>query len=127
MRKITIRRKAYRRKSFVAHRGRKKYRVKATKVPATVYKAVDRGKRGRGKKVIPTLKTGELSKHGYSFSKRASTRHRALVKSVKEDGYRTTISRLTALQVLFKRTNPKYSKIAKSDREWLRKNYSGSW
>ena len=126
-RKLRIRRKGYHRKGFIAHRGRKTYRVKPAYVPPTTYYRKDVGTVGRGRKVIPPLEEGELKKHGYGFNKPASVRRRALVKSMKEDGYRTTIGRLIALQVLFKRTSPTKSKIAASDREWLVKKYGGSW
>lgn len=75
-----------------------------------------------GKKVIPELEEGELTKHGYRMNKSASARRRALAKSVKEDGYMTTVHRLIALQVFFKR-NKKLKNIAISDRKWLVKKY----
>jgi len=111
---ITIKRKGYRRKD-------------GTYVKPTTYKRRDVGKRGRGPKVIPPLQEGELSKHGYRFTKPARVRHLALSKSVKEDGYRKVLGRLIALQVLFKRTKPRFSKIAASDRMWLVKKFGGSW
>jgi hypothetical protein len=92
------------------------------------YKLVrDVGKPGRGEKVIPPLKTGELAKHGYRLTAPESVRHKALGKSVAEDGYRTTLGRLNALYVLFKNTRPKYSQIAEKDRDWLVETYGGSW
>jgi hypothetical protein len=85
----------------------------------------DVGARGRGPKVIPTLAEGELSKHGYSMSASSATRRRALAKSVREDGYKTTVGRMIALQVLFKRTRPSYSAKAIADRRWLVSRYGG--
>jgi hypothetical protein len=76
-----------------------------------------------GKKVIPELEEGELTKHGYRILAPPGVRHRALALSVKEDGYKTTVSRLIALQVLFKRTNPRYARIVARDRRWLVSKY----
>ena len=113
VRKLRIRRRGY-----IAER-RVDGKVVRYRVKPTTYYRKDVGTPGRGKKVIPPLEEGELKKHGYSLSAPEEVRHRALVKSVEEDGYKTTVSRLIALQVLFKRTNPHYSRIAKKDREWL--------
>lgn len=81
------------------------------------------GAPGKGKRVIPPLKAGELSKHGFALSKKAKSRRRAILKSVKEDGYITTKGRLWALVQLMKRTTPVYSKRARGDFNWLVKNY----
>lgn len=120
MKKLRIKRKGY-----IARRrvdGVTTYRVKPT-----VYYRKDIGAPGRGKRVIPPLEEEELKKHGYSLNAPEEIRHKALAKSIAEDGYRKTLGRLIALQVLFKRTSPRYSKIAARDREWLVKNYGGSW
>jgi hypothetical protein len=81
------------------------------------------------RRVIPPLEEGELSKHlpvEYRdtpfFEAPPRARHQAYRGSVKEDGMRTTMSRLTALQVLNKRTNPRIARKAAKDREWIRKN-----
>jgi hypothetical protein len=117
VRKLRIRREGY-----IARRGGTIYRVRPT-----VYYRRDIGTPGRGKKVIPPLEAGELIKHGYRISAPKSVRHKALSASVREDGYRTTVGRLIALQVFFKRTKPKYSRIVARDREWLVKTYGGEW
>ncbi|MEM4975747.1 MAG: hypothetical protein QXT64_00310 [Desulfurococcaceae archaeon] len=80
----------------------------------------------RKRKVIPELERGELTKHlpkkyrekGF-FNLPAKIRRQALVKSMKEDGYKTVVSRLTALQVLNKRKNPEVARKAAQDRRWL--------
>lgn len=87
------------------------------------YMRRDVGAPGRGKQVIPPLKAGELTKHGFSFKKSARARRRALAKSVREDGYIVTKSRMQALAVFFKRTKPEYSMKAKNDFRWLVKTY----
>ena len=106
------------RKGYTAKRGKTKYRVK----PTTFY-IKDRGKKGRGRKILPELKKGELTKHGFHIRNSAASRRRALAKSVKEDGYKATLGRLIALQVLFKRTHPSYAKRLIADRKWLVKTY----
>jgi len=103
------------------------YTRKGKKIHRKGYFKKDVGAFGRGPKVIPPLEEGELTKHGFSINASASARRRALTKSVKEDSYRTTLSRIIALQVLFKRTNPTYSKRMESDRKWLVKRFGGSW
>jgi len=91
------------------------------------YTRKDVGKPGRGEKVIPPLEENELKKHGFSIKAKASVRRRALSKSVAEDGYRTTLGRVVALQVFFKNTKPEYSKRMEKDRKWLVKKYGGRW
>jgi len=84
----------------------------------------------RKRKVIPELERGELTKHlpkkhqgKRFFSLPAEVRRRALARSVKEDGYKTVVSRLIALQVLNKRKNPEVARKAAQDRKWLVKTF----
>ena len=88
-----------------------------------LYRREDVGVKGKGLKVIPPLKVGELTKHGFALYKPAKSRRQAIIESVKEDGYVSTKGRLWALVQLLKRTVPIYSKRAKSDFKWLVKNY----
>ena len=91
----------------------------------------DRGAIGRGPKVIPPLKGGEMSKHLLPkrlqdkpfFSCSVNARRNAIVRSVKEDGYITVKGRLFAIHQLTKRTNRTVSRKARSDFNWLVKNY----
>ena len=121
--KLTVRRKAYTRKSFTAKRGRKKYRVKRTKVPAARFKIKDIGAPGRGKKRVPPLKEGILKKLGYSIKKTAIARRRALTKDVKKRGYKRTKGSVWALVQFFKRTHKSFSAKARADFNWLVKKY----
>jgi hypothetical protein len=103
---------------------------KGKRVHRKGYYKTDLGAPGRtplSRQVIPPLEEGELTKHGFSMSKSTTSRRKALAKSVKEDGYRTTLGRIIALQVFFKRTNPTYSRRMESDRKWLVKKFGGSW
>mgnify|MGYP000701639980 CR=1 FL=1 len=68
------------------------------------------------------LEEGELTKHGYHLDKSLIARHRALNKSVKEDGYVTVIRRLNLLRIFNKKNKDKYDLIT-SDMEYLRKKY----
>jgi len=45
---------------------------------------------------------------------------------VRKFGYKKTTDKLIDLQVLNKNRNPEFSRVAKSDRSWLRTEYRGS-
>jgi hypothetical protein len=116
--RIRVRPTTYRRKGKLIHR--KGY----------VYEREDVGAPGKGPKVIPPLKEGELSKHlpeKYKdvpfFDAPAKARRLAYKRSIEEDGYKVTVSRLTAIQVLNKRTNPEIARKAARDRAWIVKTF----
>jgi hypothetical protein len=69
---------------------------------------------------------GSLTRLGYHEHEPAKSRHRALGKSVRKFGYKKTTDKLIDLQVLNKNRNPEFSRVAKSDRSWLRTEYRGS-
>ena len=75
------------------------------------------------KRIRATLQKGELTKHGYSMYAPASQRHKALEKSIREDGARTVFRRLMLLYVWNKNDDPHLAKIAREDAEWVAKNY----
>lgn len=93
---------------------------KRVRVPSTCIK--DRGKPGKGPKVIPPLKKGALEKFGYHTDESADKRHKALAKSVKKVGYAETIRRLNAVRVLNKNTNPSLSRLFTRDMHWVQDN-----
>ena len=64
---------------------------------------------------IPLSNSGILSAHGYEGVREKSelARHRALMRVV-------LFRRLNVLMILFKRKDPKLSKIFKEDRDWVR-------
>jgi len=72
----------------------------------------------RGKKVIPKLKKGKL---GITFVDGMSDGQMKsiLTKHVEKEGEQVVASRLRALQVLNKRTNPEISKKAAEMADWV--------
>lgn len=70
------------------------------------------------------LKKGALTSLGWKETAPASKRYKALAKSVKNDGYATTIRRLGFLVNVAK--NPSLEKVAKSDMKWVQKTYGES-
>lgn len=117
-------RKSYSRKPYTRKDGTK---VKGTnvgksKVQSTTFTIKDRGAKGRGKKVFPTLKRGTL---GVDFSKPASTRRRLLSKKAKMVGEKRVVGKLRAIQVLNKRTNPSVSKKALADSKYIAGSFKG--
>ena len=79
--------------------------------------------RSRSNRVIPKLKKGTLTKHGYSTKEKAGIRHAALHKAVNAYGYSTVIKKLNAVRTLTKNTNPKNSEIYSKDIKNLQNNY----
>lgn len=105
-RTITVKRKGYTRKD-------------GTKVKGSTFKIKDRGKPGRSPNKIK-LKSGGLGGEGYA-EKAERTRHSLLNKSIKRDGYATTMRRITALRNLGSRTMSKKDLATlKRDQNWLR-------
>lgn len=88
------------------------------------YKRRDVGKRGKGPKVIP-IERGKLTKYGYSTSKSASARRRALRKAIRTYGALSVFRMLNAQVVLRKRTQRKARSKFKADRDWVRENFLG--
>lgn len=80
--------------------------------------------KSRRKKVrISITKPGSLSKYGYSMSKTAIARRRALSKAVKSYGYGTVMRKVNALYVFNKKKHPGIAKKATADKKWLREKY----
>jgi len=124
-RKITVRRKAHKRKSYVKDvkrgKGVKLKRIPATTVKATTYKMVDLGAVGKGKKLF-TVRKGLLSKYGYSTKLPATKRRAALLKADRVYGTPRLFRMLNAQVILRKRTQPEARKVFESDRDWVEKN-----
>ena len=119
---LRIKRKGYTRKGYVTRTGK---RVKPTRVPGTTYCTPDKGKPGRGPKLIPKLKKGTL---GIEYSKEPSAKsRRAKLKTcVKKYGYQSCVGKVNALRVLNKNTWPKkWLAMLDSDLKWLQKTYRG--
>lgn len=73
--------------------------------------------------VIGPLREGKLTSLGYSPSKKASTRRRALKTAVQKYGKLSTLRKVNAVAVLTKRRAPKVSKTYKADVRYLQKTY----
>ena len=92
------------------------YRVKASCIK-------NKGKPGKGPAVIGPLKKGDLKDAGYDHTYPAHERHMALIKAVSEYGHLSTLRKLNAIAVLNKNVAPTRSKIYRTDRDWIKKNY----
>ena len=80
----------------------------------------------KAKIIIPLSNSGILSVHGYSDVRDKSllARHRALGKVIRAgEPPLGLFRRLNVLMILFKRTDPKLSKIFKKDRDWVKEKY----
>ena len=78
------------------------------------------------RRIQETLDEGELIKHGYRMRASEASRHRALAKAVREDGGLTVFHRLNLLEVWNKNDNPDLARIARADKEWVKKTYMGT-
>jgi hypothetical protein len=75
---------------------------------------------------IPISDNGSLSRYGYVDVKEKTelSRHRALGKVIRAgEPPLGLFRRLNVLMILFKRKDPKLSKIFKKDRDWVKKTY----
>lgn len=111
MSKMIIRRKGYTRKAFTAIRGGKKVRVGKAKVKPSTFKIRDRGKPGRGPKVVPPLTKGALGGPGF-FNRPGEQQKQIVFRRAKKMGEKKVVGELRALQVFFKTTAPRKSKRA---------------
>ena len=116
VRKIRVTKKAYTRKSYLraiktkAGDIIKRIRVKKSKVTKTTFMIKDRGKPGKGPKILPKLKKGGL---GFSLKGKTQTQiNKLALAHAKKVGERKAASQLRALHVLNKKTNPVISKKA---------------
>ncbi len=114
MAKLTVGRKGHARKASTTKRGGKKGRrvkVAKTQVKPSTFKIVDRGKPGRGSKVVPPLEEGSLGGSGF-FNRSYDEQEQIVFNRAKEVGERKVVGELRVLQVLFKTTDPLKSKRA---------------
>jgi hypothetical protein len=75
---------------------------------------------------IPIRSNGKLREHGYEDvrEKTELARHRALARVIRAgEPPLGLFRRLNVLMILFKRTDPKLSKIFKKDRDWVKQKY----
>jgi hypothetical protein len=112
MAKLTVRRKGHTRKAFTAKRGGgKKVKVAKTRIKPSTFKISDRGKPGRGPKVVPPLKEGALGGSGF-FNRSNDEQERIVFSRAKEIGERKVVGELRTLQVFLKNTDPQKSRRA---------------
>ena len=112
MAKLTIRRKGHTRKAFTAKRGGgKKVKVTKARVRPSTFKISDRGKPGRGPKVVPPLEEGALGGPGF-FNRSNNEQEQIVFNRAKEMGEKKVIGELRALQVFLKNTDPQKSRRA---------------
>jgi hypothetical protein len=84
----------------------------------------DRGRPGKGPKVLPKLKEGSLTQFGYSMKSKSRSRHTALNKAVKKFGAASVSRKLNVLAIYNKNTSPKTARTARSDRKYVMKSRS---
>ncbi|AIF85264.1 hypothetical protein NTE_03235 [Candidatus Nitrososphaera evergladensis SR1] len=111
MAKLTIHRKGHTRKAYTAKRGGKTVKVGKSRVKPSTFKARDRGKKGRGPKIVPPLEEGALGGSGF-FNRTNDEQERIVFERAKELGEKKVVGELRALQVFFKTTDPQKSKRA---------------
>jgi len=75
------------------------------------------------RRIRETLEEEALTRHGYSMSASAGSRHRALAKAVSADGAVTVYRRLLLLRLWNRDQNPALADIAHSDAMWVGKTY----
>lgn len=80
MAELTIHRKAYTRKAYTRKDGTK---VKATHVPASVFKASDRGKKGRTPKAQRWAEFNAVT--GWKKTQDSATRHRKMLSATSKN------------------------------------------
>jgi hypothetical protein len=111
MAKLTIRRKRHTRKAFTTKRGGKKIKVAKARVKPSTFRTSDRGKPGRGPRVVPPLKEGALGGPGF-FGRSDEEQEQIVFNRAKKVGERKVVGELRALQVFFKTTDLQKSKRA---------------
>ena len=115
MAKLTIRRKGHVRKAFATKKRDdkkgKKVKVSKTQVKSSTFKMSDRGKPGRGPKVVPPLEEGALGGAGF-FDRSNDEQEQIVFNRAKEAGEKKGVGELRTFQVFFKTTDPQKSKRA---------------
>ena len=108
-------------KAYSYYRPGGKSRVQASLI-------VNRGKPGKGPKVIQVTRPGMLSAFGYSVSKSPIARHRALTKAITYGAQKplAVFHRLQAIATLSKRTLPSYARTYRYDRNYIGRKFLGS-
>lgn len=98
-------------------------RKDGTRVHVPAKCVADRGLKGKGPKVLPTLKKGTLSAFGYTSKDTKAKRRKMLREAVDGIGATLIFRKLNAVMILNRNTNPKISKIFQEDRDWIKIEY----
>lgn len=120
MAKMIVRRKAHSRRNYVTRRGRRR----GGPVRGSTFAVPDRGKRGRGLKVVTISKPGSLGGESF-FSKSAEERRVLESKVAKKKGERVVQGKLQAISIFNKGVNPDVAGKARADRRWVAENFIG--
>jgi hypothetical protein len=88
--------------------------------------AVEKTKPSRRPRVIipVTLKPGGLSGFGYHSESTTRSRHAALLRAARSEGFVPIIRRLSLIATFSRYRSPKYSRIFKKDQRWLSDYYA---
>ena len=118
---LRIDRKAHHRKGF----SRKGRLIKPTSVKRTIFLAKDRGKRGRGKPILPaSFEHKPMLGEGF-FDKSQNAQKRILAGAVRRRGEMPVQGKLQYIANLQRRTNPEVSRKASRLRGFVAKNFEG--
>lgn len=71
----------------------------------------DQGRKGRGAQILPKVEPGLLTKYGYSLSKKADIRRKALDKAIKKEGKLKILRRTVYIRTLNKSKPLVYNKL----------------
>jgi len=112
-----IRRASYVRKSYTRKDGTK---VKGSKVKSSLI--IDRGKKGKGRRLFEIKDEGFLRENGYSLKKPIEQRRSSLRKASKEKGTLPVLRHLNAIRTLQK-NNPDNFKKLDQDVKFVQKEY----
>ena len=125
MRRLTVHRKSFRVKGHYSHsHSGKRFWIPGHRVKSSRFRIKDRGNPGRGKKIVPRLKSGALGGKGF-FSRSYPSQRHIVFHVAKVKGERTAIGRLAILQNFFKNTKPSYAARAKRLRTVVAGSFMG--
>src|ERR687894_1777672 len=108
MAKLTIHRKGHARKALPKKRGSKegkKVKVAKTRVKPSTFKITDRGKPGRGSKVVPPLEEGALGGAGF-FDRSNDEQEQIVFNRAKEAGEKKRSGGIRFFGGFFKKNQP---------------------
>jgi hypothetical protein len=84
---------------------------------------INQGAKGKGTQKIGPLRSGELTKLGYSSRLSVPERHAALKRAIKKFGANNVFHKLDAVAKLSARTHPASAATFRHDRNWVRNHY----